>query len=359
MGIQPQRPTGHVYRVNRKRGPVWYAKYRLPDGRQVQKALGPAWTQRGRPEDGFFTKRIAESWRSDTLDQARAGTPSGMVQTGATFRDAGEEWLRYVEHDRGRKPSTLADYRSALNAHLNPTFGDFPLERITTARIESWLAQKLKDGELSRRSLQKLVVLLNGIFRRARKVWKLPVNPVAEVERLQVPKRVSIDFYSSEEVHALARNAGDEQDAALFLTAALTGLRMGELLGLRWRDVDIAGSSIRVTANYTAGQLGTPKSGRGRVVPMVDDVAKTLARLADRAEWTGPDDLVFVGETGSYLDGSALRRRFKRARDQAELRPLRFHDLRHTFGSTAIRVADPREVQEWLGHADFTTKVAA
>ena len=64
---------------------------------------------------------------------------------------------------------------------------------------------------------------------------------------------------------------------------------------------------------------------------------------------------MFVGDAGWYLDGSALRRRFKRARDQAGLRPLRFHDLRHTFGSTAIRVADPREVQEWLGHADFTT----
>jgi hypothetical protein len=64
---------------------------------------------------------------------------------------------------------------------------------------------------------------------------------------------------------------------------------------------------------------------------------------------------VFVGELGGFLDSSALRRRFKRARDKAGLRPLRFHDLRHRFGSIAIRVADPREVQEWLGHADFTT----
>jgi integrase len=278
-----------------------------------------------------------------------------MVKTGATFRDAGEEWLRYVKHERGRKPSTLVDYRSALNAHLNPAFGDIPLEQITTETIEAWIASKLEEGALSRRSLQKLVVLLNGIFRRSRKLWKLPINPVAEVERFQAPKRARIDFYTPEEVHALVRNAADQQDAALFLTAASTGLRMGELLALRWRDVDFPASSIRVTANYTAGQLGTPKSGLGRVVPMVDDVAQTLARLAGRDEWTGADDLVFVGEAGTYLDGSALRRRFKRARDHAGLRPLRFHDLRHTFGSTAIRVADPREVQEWLGHADFAT----
>ncbi len=76
---------------------------------------------------------------------------------------------------------------------------------------------------------------------------------------------------------------------------------------------------------------------------------------AARTSTTGPDDLVFVGQAGEYLDGSALRRRFKQARDRVGLRPLRFHDLRHTFGSVAIRTADPREVQEWLGHSDFST----
>jgi integrase len=210
-------------------------------------------------------------------------------------------------------------------------------------------------GELSRRSLQKMLVLLNGIFRRARKVWKLPQNPVADIERLPTSKRIAIEFYSPEEVHALVRVADSEQDGAIFLTAGLTGLRMGELLALRWRDVDFPAQTVRVTASYTVGKLGTPKSGLGRAVPLVDEVAKALARLANRKRWTGPDDLVFVGHTGQYLDGSALRRRFKRARDAAGLRPLRFHDLRHTFGSVAIRTSDPRELQEWMGHSDFST----
>ena len=64
-------PTGHVYRVGRVRGPVWYAKYRLPDGRQVQKKLGPAWTERGRPPVGYYTKRTAEAWLREVLDEAR------------------------------------------------------------------------------------------------------------------------------------------------------------------------------------------------------------------------------------------------------------------------------------------------
>src|ERR1700761_4455459 len=88
-------PSGHVFRVERARGPVWYAKYRLPDGRQVQKKLGPAWTERGRPPTGYFTKRLAEESIRAMLDQARRGTLPGMVRTGATFADAATEYLRY------------------------------------------------------------------------------------------------------------------------------------------------------------------------------------------------------------------------------------------------------------------------
>jgi hypothetical protein len=87
-------PSGHVFRVERVRGPVWYAKYRLPDGRQVQKRLGPAWTGRGRPAGGYFTKRLAEDGLRSTLEQARRGTLPGAVRTGATFANAAAEFLR-------------------------------------------------------------------------------------------------------------------------------------------------------------------------------------------------------------------------------------------------------------------------
>ncbi len=112
------RPSGHVFRVEGKRGPVWYAKYRLPSGRQVQRRLGPAAPDRGRPPAGYFTKRLAEDWLRSTLDEARRGALPGMVATGATFADAAAEFMRYAEQDRGCKPSTLRDYRSRLNAHL-------------------------------------------------------------------------------------------------------------------------------------------------------------------------------------------------------------------------------------------------
>jgi integrase len=351
MAVNFVPPTGHVFRIERVRGPVWYAKYRLPDGRQVQKKLGPAWSDRGRPAVGYFTKRLAEDWLRSVLDQARRGTLPGMVRTGATFADAAAEYLRYVEHDRGRKPSTLQGYRSAIHAHLLPAFGTLAIEDVTTDAIERWVAQF--PG--SARTRNKLLIQLHGILRRARRVYGLPTNAAAEVEKFPQRSSGDIQVFSPEEVWALVRAAASEQDAAIFLTAAFTGLRMGELLALPWRDVDFAGQTLRVRASYYNGHLSTPKSGKVRAVPLAPDVASALAKLGDREDWRGDDDLVFAGEAGGYLDGSALRRRYKAALTAASLRPLRFHDLRHTFGTRMIASADIRRVQEWMGHADIQT----
>jgi integrase len=289
MGSELRVPTGHVFRVERARGPVWYAKYRLPDGHQVQKKIGPAWTERGRPPAGHVTKRLAEAWLRDTLHAARRGTLPGMVRTGATFADAAAEWLRYVEHDRGRKPSTVQGYRSIVRSELLPRFRSMALEDVTPEVIEAWQSSMTQAAS----TRTKALVLMHGIFQRARKVWSLPANPVADVEKPPVTRSGDLQVFSPEEVWVLVRGAGSEVDGALFLTAAFTGLRMGELLALRWRDVDFAGSAVRVRASYYAGHLTTPKSGKVRAVPLAPDVASALASLGERAHWVGDDDLGF------------------------------------------------------------------
>jgi integrase len=230
-------PTGHVFRVDRKRGSYWYAKYRLPDGRQVQRKLGPAWTVRGRPAAGYFTKRLAEDWLRDTLDAARRGTLPGAVRTGARFADAAAEWLRYVSEDRDVKPSTLTDYRSVA-ARLVDAFGSIPIEEMTAQRIEVWRAGLGAERQrpLTNRTRNKSLTILGGIMERARRLYGLPSNPVRDVDKLcerYDPTR--FDFYSPEEVRALVRVAASEQDGAIFLTAAYTGLRRGELIALARR----------------------------------------------------------------------------------------------------------------------------
>ncbi len=341
-----------MFRVERARGPVWYAKYRLPDGRQVQKKIGPAWTGRGRPPAGYVTKRLAEDWLREVLDEARGGTLAGMVKTGATFAGAAAEWLRYVEEDRMRKPSTVATYRALLRSRILPAFSEQPVESVTPAMVERWL-RAMDDCSPATRT--KALAMVHGIYQRARKVWGLSTNPVTDVEKPPLRKGGGIEVFSPEEVWALVRAAASEQDAAIFLTAAFTGLRRGELIALRCRDVDFAGSVIRVRSSYVDGVLSSPKSGKVRSVPMAPDVAEALAKLSQRNGSTGDDDLVFVGDWGGYVDARALVRRYESALKRAGVRKLRFHDLRHTFGTRMIGKADIRRVQEWMGHADIQT----
>jgi integrase len=215
----------------------------------------------------------------------------------------------------------------------------------------------MAEGRLPRRTAVKVTAILHGIFERARRDYDFPGNPVDEFEPIKVTYDPdSYDFYEPEEAWALVGAAASEQDGAIFLTSAFAGLRLGELVGLRVGDVDFEAEAIRVLGSVDpkAGR-GTTKGGRGRSVPMVPELAQALARqLVDRD--ATEDEPLFPGQGGGYLDGSALRRRYRAAQKRAGLRPLRLHDLRHTFGSLAARAAvSTRELQEWMGHADAKT----
>ena len=150
---------------------------------------------------------------------------------------------------------------------------------------------------------------------------------------------------------------------ALFLTAAMTGLRQGELIALRWRDVDWAAGRIRVRQNYVRGQFGTPKSRRSaRSVPLADRVAGELERHHQASYWIRDDDLVFASpSTGGPLERSHVLRVFKNALAAARLDERHvFHDLRRTFG-TRMAAASVllRTLQEWMGHRDYKNAIYA
>ena len=359
-----RRVTGHVSLKQRKRGPVYYLKYRLSDGRQVQRMLGPAWTERSRPPAGYYTRRTAAEALQAVLADARRGTlPGSQPLSGRTFGDACAEWLRYVEHDKQRAPSTLADYRGVVNGVLLPEFGDdTPLEEITTDRIEQFREQLLDERRLTRRSIQKVLVLLYGILKRAsRRKW-IASNPAEDVERITVRRSGDFNVLTPVEVDAIARAASSKQEAAIVTVAAFTGLRLGELRALRWRDVDFAKQTILVRGSFTHGMPGPPKSGRVRSVPLIDHVARALGALSRRERFTEPDDLVFSTPLGEHLSDDQFRDRFYEALEAAGLgdkrqghNPIVFHDLRPTFGTLAVEVWPLHDVQAYMGHADIQT----
>jgi hypothetical protein len=131
-----------------------------------------------------------------------------MVRTGATVTDACEEYLRYIDEDRQRKPSTLRDYDSIFHNHVIPHLGYIPLGDLTPERVERWAASDIDpDRQLSNRTREKIITVFHGCMERARKLYRLPSNPVADVEKPRPAAKTEIEVFSPEEVMALVRAA--------------------------------------------------------------------------------------------------------------------------------------------------------
>jgi integrase len=244
-----------------------------------------------------------------------------------------------------------------------PFFGERSLDAIRSADVLD-LVSTLEEKDLSPKTIRNVIATLSALFNFARapqRRWAAE-NPCEGVELPAVPERTEIRYLTLEEVDAAIAHApkGIYQaiDRALVLTAAMTGLRKGELLALRWRDVDWSAGRIRVRQNWVRGEFGTPKSKRStRSVPMADEVGGELERLFKRSCFQGDDDLVFT-LTGEPLPKSNVTRRFRKALKAAGLdSSRRFHDLRHTFGTrmAATGEVSMRTLQEWMGHRDLAT----
>ena len=134
-----------------------------------------------------------------------------------------------------------------------------------------------------------------------------------------------------------------------------TGLRLGEALVLRWADVDLEARTILVRRGLSAQVETLPKGRRYRFVPLAHPAIAALDRLSRRGEFVSADDYVFCNAFGQRMDGSALRRRYKRACAAAGLRQVTLHGLRHAAGSIVARTTDPVFVRDMLGHAKLTT----
>jgi integrase len=357
-----KRVTGHLKLVQRRAGPVWYAKTRVPgrEPEQTTTRLAPAHLTGGPPPNGHLTRRQAQDRLDDILAEERRKVGQRAYEHGAaTFADAAAGYLHYIEHVRGRERTTVSDYRGSIDGYLNPRWRSRPVDTITADDVEQ-LRDELLATDLSPRTVVRHLTVAHGVFRYAMRRHGLTTNPASADLVDRPPVRYSGEFQTldPEQLAALVRAAGNPQDATLYLTAAQTGLRQGELRALRWQDIDFAADRIHVRRSATVGsnaRIKPPKSGRVRSVPMVPAVSMALAQLWQRDQFTGDDDLVFGNVVGEIENDTLMRRRYQRALADAGLPKIRFHDLRHMFGTTAIKAFPLSDVQAMLGHAHITT----
>ena len=179
--------------------------------------------------------------------------------------DLAEAGRRYLENREaiGLKPGTLSDYESYLRVHLLPFFGRRALEQITPDDVEAFIAAKRQEGKAVK-SILNYVGLLNTLFAHGMKRGWCTSNPVRSIDKPRDRRDPEIRFLNQQELEALLDATPDDLlgsvERVLYLAAAMTGLRRGELLALRWRDVDWDAGLIRVRRTYTRGQFGTPKT---------------------------------------------------------------------------------------------------
>jgi integrase len=335
------------------RGSSWLGAW-YEDGRRIQRKVGDV--QIPGVRDGLTKTQAEREFR-----RMREAERSPEPDTPVTVEEAGQELSRRLEL-RGRKKSHRMTVASDLRIHLSPFFGERTLDRITPEDVERYIATKRKT--LAIKTIRNHVNTLHSVFELGLRHGWCTRNPVKLAERPVIKKtETRIQFLDQGELEKLLAapypdDAFGSLEPTLYLTAAMTGLRQGELLGLRWRDVDLDARKVRVVSTFVRGEFVEPKSvGSGRSVPMAERVAIALAELRERSPYSHDRDLVFCHpESGHPLDRSKLIRRFKQALERAEVHQITFHELRHTFGTRMAAAGTPlRTLQHWMGHSDSKT----
>jgi integrase len=326
---------------------------------------GPDGRRQRRWHSGYRTRKDAERARVELLAQVDHGIyvePSRL--TVAVFlRD---QWLLALTGQV--RPTTLHSYRSNLERYVLPRIGQLPLQRLTPAHLNTLygalLAAGGRDGQpLSARTVQAIHMTVRKALGDAAR-WGLVVRNVAALASPPKPRRAEMRTWTAAELRAFLEHVQDERLAALWMLAASTGMRRGEMLGLRWVDVDLDRGRVAVRQTLViAGRqvvISEPKTSRSRRSIALDPrsvaalrswrAAQAAERLAWGAGWTD-SGLVFTREDGMPIHPEWLSDAFEWRIKTAGLPRIRLHDLRHTHASLGLAAGVPIKVMsERLGH---------
>ena len=321
---------------------------------------------------GLDAQKKAQGQLEDELAKVRLGVwkapepePTPTVENDPTFHVFSSEW--FDANEQSWRPKIRRDYEWKLSDHLLPFFKSHRLSQITISEVDPYRTAKVKQRKLSAASINKTITLLAQILEVAVEYGQIERNPArGRRRRLKADKPAPVWLDSAVQIRALLDAAGElDRDArfdrqvpwrAILATLTFAGLRIGELVELRWRDVDLAGGKITIrSANTHAG---------ARMIDLLPALRDELATLKADAK-PHSRDRVFPTQSGGPLNQSNVRNRLlakavERANEHLEddghpplpdgLTP---HKLRHTFASLLVALGtDPGAVMDQLGHED-------
>jgi integrase len=272
------------------------------------------------------------------------------------------------------RESTADKYRTNFKVHILPPIGHLRLDEVTRKHMEVLVSDLVARKQLAKATIETIVRGLSGLFSHATDHGVVQANPVSRLGKFysqaRVPREEDIDPLAPEEVSKFLQSAERHapQHKTLFLCAIHSGLRVGELAGLEWGDVDWNSKFIKVQRSYDRvhRKIVPTKTKKIRRVDLSDELISGLRELerSRRADWLAKGkneipEVVFCNELGGRMDAANVsERHFHRCLKKAGVRRIRFHDLRHTFAGLLLSYGAPiAYVSEQLGHSSIEMTV--
>ena len=339
--------------IRTRRGIAFKIRYR------VRMAAG-GWKQRSETLYNLSGKKAAR----EVLDQ-RIGdsTTTKLEASELSLRDfVGNYWTVSLDR-KGLKASTRESYDSALKRHILPTFGDFRIRDVAPLHIEQFTQTKSQGG-LSPKTVRNLVLVLQGIFSLALDNDLIVKSPIRKSHK-PIYRGREKPTWSPKQVLAIIQ-AAPASFHAFFCCAGLTGPRLGELLGLQWKHIDLTGRKLRIVQSLWHGKLVPPKTqGSVRTIYFGNALASALTEHFRHAEHRGPDDFVFSKKNGSPLHPDVLRKDvlyciLDKLGIPRSPGTSGFHTFRHSAASILNeQTGNLKLAQKMLGHSniDMTAEV--
>jgi len=293
---------------------------------------------------------------------------------GVTLGEWLDYWLKTYAKIKVRS-TTYENYEMFIRVHLKPALGDMKLHDITTNDIQQVYNQKLKEGRtdgrggLSPRSIHIMHTILNQAFRRAKIPQKLYINPATDCVLPSVSKKPKARVLRENEQARYIKAVSQSRYGTAFLLFLGTGLRRGEMLGLKWENVDLDNGTIYIQQQLLQVkeddkyQLGyyAPKSEKSiRQLPLpkwaIDLLKKHKEKQnKEKRDYIEDNGLVFCTTRGTPINPSNFWRDFKKVLHEAQLPDIRIHDLRHTFATRLLEKGVAiKVIQELMGHSQFS-----
>ena len=320
------------------------------------------------PKRRYVTGKTREDVH-DKLVEALGNRAQGLVFDAGTLTvgDYLERWLKDSVQGTVRT-STYEVYGYMVHPHIVPGLGRIKLRDLNPAHVRAFYRDRLDSG-LSPATVHKMHVVLHKALDGAVSDGLIPRNAAKGVKVPRATAHREIRPLTSDQALALFEAAQGDRLEALYVLAVATGLRQGELLALKWEDVEIEEAVLRVRRTLTRSggkvDIGSPKTPNSRrsvgltsraVEALRAHLARQLAEMEEKGTLYRPGGLVFANEVGGIINPSNLRNRhFARHLKRAGLPKIRFHDLRHTCATLLLsRNVNPKIVSEMLGHSSIS-----